>query len=157
MLNKSLLTFTLTPFMFGVLRNYELFRKFLQTIDHQCWVKFAKVLVQGLVIVIKSGSLRFSEVTDLLELAICSTYLGNEIYQTAIDSLSKPNGPEWHEVDSCFRSAIKAGYSTGFYAAMHKLEDEDIETRLRNSLIVGLISLKDSSDQRLVQQWLTTV
>lgn len=40
-----------------------------------------------------------------------------------MDCLAKPNGPEWHEVDSFFRSAIKAGYNTGIYAAFHRLDD----------------------------------
>ena len=40
---------------------------------------------------------------------------------------------------------------------MHKLEDEEMEVRLKNILIMGLISLKDTSDMRVVQQWLTTI
>lgn len=156
-LNKSLLSYTLTPFIFGLLRNYQLFDNFLRSINHECWVKYAKAAVQGLVIVIKSGSLRFSEVMDLLDLTVSCTCLSNDIYKTAIECLTKPNAPEWHEVDSFFRSSIKAGYNSGIYAIVHKLEDIEVENRLKNALVMGLISLKDSSDVQSVQQWLTTI
>jgi hypothetical protein len=33
-IKKSLLTYTLTPFMFGVLRNYEIFANFLREMEH---------------------------------------------------------------------------------------------------------------------------
>jgi hypothetical protein len=45
--------------MFGVLRNYDFFAHFLIQVDSKIWVKYILAIIQGIVITIKSGSLRF--------------------------------------------------------------------------------------------------
>lgn len=107
--------------MFGILRNYEVFANFFKKIDSKIWVKYALVFIEGVVITIKSNSLRFREVTDLLNLAGERSYLSNSVFETLMEKLTGPLPEEWAEVDSFFRSAIKSGYNVGVYPAFNRL------------------------------------
>lgn len=78
--------------MFGVLRNYDVFANFLKRVDSEVWVKYVITIINGIVITIKSGSLRFREITDLLNLAGEKSYLSNSIFQTLLEKLSVANG-----------------------------------------------------------------
>lgn len=58
-LDKTLLSNTLTPFIFGVLRNYEAFKGFFETINTPLWSKYAEAAVIGILLTFKSQTLPF--------------------------------------------------------------------------------------------------
>lgn len=119
---KCLLSNTLTPFMIGVLRHYDVFERFLTEADGNKWQKYIETFIRGCVICIKSGSMDFREIVRLLQIAILKCSQDNQIFELAFECLSKPNDPEWHEVDHFFRSAVKSGYNVGMYPGLTKLD-----------------------------------
>jgi hypothetical protein len=51
--------FNLTPFLFGVLRNYYSFLDFFNNLPNQKWIKYSKVIIKGLLIAIKASCFMF--------------------------------------------------------------------------------------------------